>query len=68
MNEDSLPKSLSDSQVDQDVDGFSSAHKREMKSKTYAGLPIKPSCMKINFDDDSNQSQGSEMIEMDMSI
>lgn len=68
MNEDSLPKSLSDSRVDQDVDGLNSANKRDLKSKPHASCPIKPSCMKINFDDDSNQSQGSEMIDLDMSM
>lgn len=68
MNEDSLPKSLSDSQVDQDVDGFSSVQKRDVKTKMHTHFPVKPSCMKINFDDDSNQSQGSEMIDLDMSM
>lgn len=68
MNEDSLPKSLLDSRIDQDVDGFSSAHKREPKTKPHSSYPIKPSAMKINFDDDSNQSQGSEMIDLDMTM
>lgn len=68
MNEDSLPKSLSDSQVDHDVDGFSSVHKRETKSKHHVNYAVKPSCMKINFDDDSNQSQGSDLIDLDMSM
>lgn len=64
MNEDSLPKSLSDSQVDQDVDGFSSIQKRDGKCKLHGLFPAK----QINFDDDSNQSQGSEMIDLDMSM
>lgn len=65
MNEDSLPKSLSDSQVDQDVDGFSSIQKqRDMKTKMHGHFPK----MKINFDDDSNQSQGSDLIDLDMSV
>lgn len=70
MNEDSLPKSLSDSQIDQDIDGFNSIQKHDIKLKMLpATLAMKPPpCMKINFDADSNQSQGSELIDLDMSM
>lgn len=69
MKEENLPKSLCDSHIDQDVDGFSgSAYKIETKSKHHANFAIKSSCMKINFDDDSNQSQGSNLIDLDMSM
>lgn len=69
MNEDSLPKSLSDSQVDQDVDGFNSIQKNEIKSKMPpSNFAMKAPCMKINFDADSNISQGSEMVDLDMSM
>lgn len=62
MSEDTLPKTLSDSYIDEDADGFNSAQKR-MKSRT---LPLKSTCQKINFDDDSNQSQGSDVIDIEM--
>lgn len=69
MNEDKLPKSLSDSEVDQDVDGFNCIQKHEIKSKMPpSNFAMKAPCMKINFDADSNQSQGSEMIDLDMSM
>lgn len=71
MNEDSLPKSLSDTHVDHDVDGFASIHKqREIKApiKPSSNFAMKPPCMKINFDDDSNQTHGSELIDLDMSM
>lgn len=68
MNEDSLPRSLSDSQDDQDIDGFNSIQKHDIKSKMPSTFAMKPPCMKINFDADSNQSQGSELIDLDMSM
>lgn len=71
MNEDSLPQSLSDSQADQDIDGFNSIQKHDPKSKMPSStFAMKPPCMKINFDADSmsNQSQGSELIDLDMSM
>lgn len=72
MNEDSLPRSLTDSQVDQDADGFNSSiqKQREIKApmKPTNNFVMKAPCMKINFDDDSNQTHGSELIDLDMSM
>lgn len=69
MSESNLPKTLSGQNVDQDMMGSSfSAYKRDSKPKHLGNFPLKPSAMKINFDDDSNQSQGSGMIDLDMSM
>lgn len=63
---DSLPKSLSDSHIDEDIDGISSVKKKPGTKSKYRQL--KPICSKIDFDDDSNHSHGSEMIDLDMSM
>lgn len=70
MSESNLPKTLSSGNADQDMIGnsFSSVHRRDTKSKHLGNYPLKPSGMKINFEDDSNQSQGSETIDLDMSM
>lgn len=64
MNVDSLPKSLSDTNIEEsDIDVPIKEPKIEIKP-----LPPRLKGIKITYDDDSNQSQGSEMIDLDMSM
>lgn len=68
MSVDSLPKGLSDSVAEGNEDDMISDIKSEVKSTPPLLPPTKLKGMKITYDDDSNQSQGSEMIDLDMSM
>lgn len=68
MNVDSLPKGLSDSVAEGNEDDMISEIKSAVKCTPPLLPPTKLKGMKITYDDDSNQSQGSEMIDLDMSM
>lgn len=68
MNVDSLPKSLIDSAAEGNEDEMATeVTKSEIKTPITLP-PTRLKGMKITYDDDSNQSQGSEMIDLDMSM
>lgn len=68
MNVDSLPKGLTGPNPDENEDEMANQVKSEMKSAQLLLPPARLKGIKITYDDDSNQSQGSEMIDLDMSM
>lgn len=66
MNVDSLPKSLTGPNVENNEDEMPNEPRTEIK--TTALPPTRLKGVKITFDDDSNQSQGSGTIDLDMSM